>query len=264
MEKYIIEGLDSLSEKFKSLSIKRKQRYVTDVIDSYVALTSCRSFDDLRQYIADVFEYRYVRSDGSIISFKLNSRHNSGWTVSKPQHQHLAMINSKVILTLDSIHATSKNKAGMIGLIEGKHLVSLQEFILRHPNVFTMTSIKMVTDPREHEVLVNLLEKYEYKGPYYSDDFSYADGEWIRQPGYRDFYHGQSMFNFSFDAVITLLLSPDYTLSRELKIDYQHFLDTIRRDFVSRDLHVVSFLGNKLNDNSLFSVMAKFNATDDR
>lgn len=260
MQEYIIDKLDAKSEDFKLM--KRKQKYVDDVIDSYTALTSCKNFNDLRQHIAGVFDYRYVNCEGSKVSFKLNSKHNYTWIVSKNQHHNLAMINKNGILTFDSMNATERSKAGIMGIIEGKNIIKLQEFILtKYPNTFTMSSFKIVNDTFERETLINILTKYQFEGPFYDINEDLEDYS-RRKPGYYSFYNGKPMFECSFDDVINTILRPDPILSKELGIDDKKYLDTIRKDFFSRDLHVVSFLGNKLKDNSLFSALAEFRPSD--
>lgn len=247
-----------------SLSSRTKNKFVEDVIESYRNLMACRTFENLYEYIGDAFLYKNIMNDGSIIDLKLNSKYTFYWKVSKPQHEYLSKINKEgKILTWDSIHATRKNKAGISGLIEGKYLTQLEDFIRdKYPNIFSMTSMKLISDTKDYKSLERLVEKYNHKGPFYDINTDYDGEKWIINPGYREFYAGIRSIVRQVDEFVDNMFPEDKKLDSYLNLESTKTKKIIAKDFRLRDLYVLSFLGNNMNDNSLFKVLSEFRPHD--
>lgn len=258
MECYILETLERNYPGVKTIS------KVDDVIQSYKSLMKCKTLDDLRQYISDAFIYKYILNDSNLVKLKLNSKHSHDWKVSKDQHKYLSIINRESkILTWDSMNASKLNKAGISGLIEKRYLSQLENFIrVKHPNVFTMTSIKLAGDLKDYKQLKKLVEKYNYKGPFYSIDVSYENDEWKTEPGYRSFYTDIGTMIRHIDELINSLFPIDKELDKYLKINSTNTKKEFKEDLRSRELYIISFLGNNINDNNLFKILSEFRPYD--
>lgn len=266
MESIIDKDLfKQVKESKKSYYEKHKKEYIDKVLLTIKAISGLKSYDDLINLVSGSFTYKYCNLEGNskiFPSLNENKVFNLGWHIDHKYHQYIAKINSHArILTWDSFNASKINKAGLSGIIQGKYLIKLQNYIRDVcPNSFTMVSNKILATNKEVNLINKLFEKYDVKEPFYQiqGSWNYEEKTFVIDDGYRSFY-GTGFGSFISYDVILFFCNFDKRLVNKSGIKLDIIKSNLRKKLEKEDLYVLSFLGNKLNDNSMYKLISEFN-----
>jgi len=239
----------------KSYYENNKEKYIAKVIETIYAKRDLVDYESLLDLIYGMFTYKYINIESGSVDFLLNeySMRYAYWNIHHKYHKYLALINKKSkILTYDSYHAHYNNKAGISGFIRGKNIVELQNYIMDHcDGKIIMWSAPVVDTYQESTELNKLMEKYNITGP------MYIRGRDILGD-YQSFYGDIHSVVRSYTHVLMFFVFFDIEVLNAGNVS----LDSARRNILeslkNEDLYSVSFLGNKLNDNTLFKLLSKF------
>lgn len=275
MEKIIYDRLKSqVRDTKKRYFEKNKKQYIDKVLLTIEAISNLRSFNDLLELVSGIFTYRYTNIEGQS-NLGVSKVHSSldetkvfylGWVIDRSQHRYIADINIYGrILTWDSYNATKFNKSGLSGIIQGKYLIQLENYIRDTcSNSFTMVSNKILRTEKEVDAIMDLFEKYDVRQPFYR-----IDGHWdsesesfIKDNGYGYIYGTGYLSFISYDTILDMICDFDRDILKNAKISIAKIRNELKKSLMKEDLRALSFLGNRLNDNSMFRLLSEFRPSD--
>lgn len=255
----------------KTYYSKHKEEYIEKVISTIYAISNLVDFDSLISLVYGIFTYHYTKIEGSNYygttrvhpSLDQSKIFKLDWFVDSRLHKYIALINENArILTYDSFNATKFNKAGILGVIQGKNLLKLENYIRDHcDGKVLMWSSPVISDSKELERIQEMTRKYKIKGPLYEMIYNYDfdKEDYVFEDGYRDGYSMNINNLISHDIIVNTFCEFDSEILKKGKISLTSTRKELLRSLKSEDLYKLSFLGTKLNDNSIFRLLSEFN-----